>query len=420
MLTQLLEIYSICTIKAQIFGMAPRLATTPALLPQGYLSYLKRKESRHYLKKIKHIPIDNSLFLDEEVVKKHREIWSRLSKKKVNTKWLRFYASCNGIQSPDYVPEDIYYTVIEPILNNATYALTFSDKHAYDLLYPKGLFPETLLRNINGACFNKDYQPVSISTDDDLLKIMEQENRLITKPSLDSGGGNNVFLFEKYGEGFITKSGQILNREFLDNTYKNDFLIQKTISNHPFFAQFNQTSLNTIRALVIKNPNTGEVASVSFYLRVGRPGSTVDSGRQGGLAIGIAPNGDMKNYAVDKTGKKTLVVNGNDLTATKYTVPFMPEIIARSKEIARMHPHHRILGLDLAVDPDNHIRCIEVNNDSVGINPKQLIEGPLFGEMTEEIIDYCLQHSKFKVQSSRFKVQGSKLNVFSVYAKLNG
>jgi Sugar-transfer associated ATP-grasp len=368
------------------------MGRTTRRLRKLYIDYLLRKESNHYLRKINHMPVNTRCKIEEGVIKKYRENWSPLIQKKVSLRWLQWYISCNGIQSPDYVPENVYYTIIEPILNERKFSAGYADKNFYDLIYPRGLFPETIVRNIGGNYFNRNYELLQIRNPGDLNNVVGQNGNLIVKPAIDSGGGNKVDLFEHNGNNYINEENKILTPEYLNEFYKRDFLIQKGMRNHPFLEQFNKKSLNTIRVTVVRNPVTNQMGFINSYLRVGGQSSHLDNMRSGGYAIGIDSKGVLMPYAVKKKGETTTIVNGTDLSVGTYTVPNLDKFYETAREIAAKNIHHKILGLDMTLDDNCNIRCIEVNNESIGINHMQLTGGPLLGNLTEAIIDYCLRH----------------------------
>ena len=56
--------------------------------------------------------------LDQGYEKQHVQLWRPLART-VNASWLRFYTNVSGIKDHMYVPEDIYYAVIERRLNDS-------------------------------------------------------------------------------------------------------------------------------------------------------------------------------------------------------------------------------------------------------------------------------------------------------------
>ena len=69
--------------------------------------------------------------LDKSIINEHVRKWSVL-KKIVSPKWLEIYSYVSNKIDINYIPEDIYYTVVENTLNNSMFSLSYSDKNYYD------------------------------------------------------------------------------------------------------------------------------------------------------------------------------------------------------------------------------------------------------------------------------------------------
>lgn len=351
---------------------------------------IRNKRVSHLLNhKVNKISLTESYKLDREVVKLHRQKWGEIYNRKINPKWQLWYAYSTGNISPDFVPESIYYTIIEPILNNEELGRPYSDKNFYDLFYPEELFPETILRNIDGLFLTKDYTPISITDDESILAFLHGIDQFVVKPSIDSGGGDNIKFFGLNNGNYINSEGEILTFKKLNQYFKKDYLIQTALHQHPFLAQFNKTSVNTIKVLTYRSPVTNIIKILHFILRIGAKDQRVDNSRAGGFSIGVCDDGKLNKYAFTKDGKKFTKINDVNLEANKLIIPYFARIKMTAIAIAERNIHHRLLGLDMTIDNENNIRCIEVNNYGHEINFYQLNNGTLFGEFTDEVIEYC-------------------------------
>lgn len=336
--------------------------------------------------------------LDSEIADQYQKRWEALSTRKLNTKWLSWYTQCSGTYSLDYVPESLYYSIIEPVLNCSEYASSYSDKNFYDLYYPEGIFPETLLRNIGNSFYDKDYTPVFIYNDDQLIKLVSKSESIIIKPAIDSGGGVDVELFSLAGNRFFNRTGEELTLDYLIRYYKSDFIIQKRLIQHSFLSQFNDTSVNTIKCFTYRSTETNLIEVLHMVLRVGLKDEIVDNSRAGGLSVGITNEGRLNTFAIKKEGKKLSKINNVDLLERIFFIPSIEEVTSVAVSIAKKNIHHRLLSLDMTIDDCGHVRCLEVNNMGSEINFFQLNNGPLFGTFTEEVINYCC-----KYRGNRFK-----------------
>jgi hypothetical protein len=323
----------------------------------------------------------------------HKERWAQLSIYPVNTKWLNVYVNSTKIESPDYVPESIYYTQIEPILNNPLLQLAYADKNIYDLIFPQDVFPTTIFRNINGVFCTRKYSPLIIKTNEDLQRVILQHSALVVKPAIESGGGENVYLFINQGNVMIDNTGKVLNLIFLQTHLKQNYIVQEVLSQHPDLHKFNHTSINTIRILTWFSPITGNFEILQCIFRVGAQGQFVDNSRSGGFAIGVKSDGLLNEFATNKYGEHFTLVNGISLLQP-HKIPLFDEIKKKAKEISSKYVHFRLLGLDIAVDKNQAIRCLEININGNEVNFFQFNNGPLFGEYTNEVIDYCMENKQ--------------------------
>jgi hypothetical protein len=291
------------------------------------------------------------------------------------------------------VPEDIYYTEIEPRLNNKLFSKAWTDKNSYELVLGNRMKrPEIVLRCINGVLYTPDFTAVGRPEQYPGFPQEFKGERLVIKPTMDSGGGKAVRVVK------VTDAGPEINPPApgvttlpgLFSLYGGNFIIQKYIRQHPWFARFNESSLNTIRVLTYRSISDEKVHVLHRLLRAGRPGSVVDNQSSGGIACAIDAGGRLMNYGIDKSGTRhpgTQSIGFGEAGE----VPFMKEITATALEVASCYRYSRLLGLDFAVNAEGEVILIEVNDSNNEINFFQMSSGPLFGEFTGEVAEGCLQ-----------------------------
>ena len=66
---------------------------------------------------------------------------------------------------------------------------------------------------------------------------------------------------------------------------------------------------------------------------------------------------------------------------------FLNKVIVKTAQL--MIPNIGIVGWDVALDSNDNPLLIEVNIGGPGILYEQLCTGPIFGERTQEVIEYC-------------------------------
>lgn len=89
------------------------------------------------------------------------------------------------------VPEDVTHNVIESIMNPPSYRAFFEDKSMFDRVLPQGLTPKTFLRRIDGGYQDEVYHNIALN-DDRLFSLINGQNRIIVKQTVDSISGPGV------------------------------------------------------------------------------------------------------------------------------------------------------------------------------------------------------------------------------------
>jgi len=327
----------------------------------------------------------------------YTELWSKFEKNP-SILFQRCMSSLSGVESSQYVPENIHYGFIEPVLNNRAYALIFNDKNFYEryLLSYKDLFPQAILRGINGTIYSPEFKPLTEKNCLDLLSKMQTEQEYVLKPATETGGGDNVLFFRRTSKGIRIKIKNYELKEFykiLETRYNGNFIIQEKIRQLPWFAYFNKTSLNTVRLYMYRSVNDENVYPITAYLRFGKEGSIVDSSSQGGRTCGISIQGLLNDFALGKYGEKYYDLGGLNENK-KCMVPLFNDMKNTAIELSTYFPYHRLLGFDFIVDINKQLKLFEVNNLYIGIINQQMNTGPLFGDFTDEVIEYSLANKK--------------------------
>lgn len=95
-----------------------------------------------------------------------------------------------------------------------------------------------------------------------------------------------------------------------------EWLIEEYVEQHPEFARFNASSLNTVRVVAAKTP-TGEARILGAYLRIGQPGSLVDNVYAGGTTVTVDIHSGtlvaVRQYRPDFVPRDTDPVTGEQL-----------------------------------------------------------------------------------------------------------
>ncbi len=362
----------------------------------NYYHELKTDKGCH--KKLKKIRNNiGNLNVDESSEKEYIKLWERFGKNPP-VLFHRCMCTISDIVSSLYVPENIHYKYIEPVLNNRSLALIFNDKNFFEryLIEHKQYFPKAILRGINGVFYCREYNQLPVDKVLNLLSHLPEGGEFILKPAIITGGGENVVLVQKKDGRFLILNNHYSNNGLyliLKDNYSGSFVLQNRINQHPWFETFNSTSLNTVRLYTYRSVVDETVIPLTAYIRFGKPGSIVDSSSQGGRTCGVLMNGKINDFALGKYGEKYCDLDC--IIKNRGTrVPFFEEMKIIAREIAPFFNYHRLLGFDFSVDDKNNIKLMEINNLYIGIINQQMNTGPLFGEYTKEVVEYCLSHKK--------------------------
>ena len=348
-------------------------------------------------KKIKSIigNIEVDLSIMDKYKDEYIQYWRKLDKN-ANFDWFKAYASINGIIDIRYASEITYYNIFEPTLNNAIFGEAYSDKNNYHRFINKSYLPKILLRCIQGVFMDEEYQGIS-DLNIHIENILQKHEKVVCKKTIETGGGADVEILKKSDRGFLDKQNNIIQIDELERRFGQSFLIQEYIEQHPFFSQFNPSSVNTIRIFTYRSVANNQVHVLHSVFRIGKKGALVDNQASGGISCGInTSTGTLNNFAIDKYGSKHL--ESNQISFSSQEVPKYIEMKEIAVEIATLFPYHRLLGFDFAVDNKSIVRVVEVNNRNNEINFYQMNNGSLFGEFSEEVIQYC------KTSKKQFKI----------------
>jgi hypothetical protein len=218
------------------------------------------------------------------------------------------------------------------------------------------------------------------------MRYVGGQKKIILKPSVDSGSGHDILLFEDKG-GALSNGESDFNLVFLDS-YDKDFIIQEYVTQHQFFSQFNPTCNNTIKVFVYRSIRDDSVNLLHSILWVGARGKFMDHDHWGGFGLSINEDNKLNKYGIDIDGNKYEFVN-NIVLSSLGEVPGMDSLRALAKQIAGKIFYGRLLAIDFTVQAQGKPLMLEINVRSNAIHQYQMHNGGLFREYTKEILDYC-------------------------------
>ena len=141
------------------------------------------------------------------------------------------YSSTNNIKAPEYISEPIFYKEILPYFNKMEFANAYADKSLYNKVLPSIKQPHVIIKKVSGIYFDLED---NVLTSDQVSNLIKKQNKIIVKPTIDSGSGKGIRVLEKEDIDFLTEIDQV----FMDNYIIQEFLIQ-----HEDLSELNQVLL---------------------------------------------------------------------------------------------------------------------------------------------------------------------------------
>jgi len=302
---------------------------------------------------------------------------------KINLLWHKAFSAISGIQDVRYIPEDIFYKKIEPALNRFNLAPAYVDKNMSDKLFTDFKMPKTLIRNINSSYYDNNYKRFSFKDAVRFIQHYSTEHKFVLKPSLDSGAGKNVKVLDYRGKNIFGIKKDV---EKLFAAYEKDFIVQEFLYQHNFFHQMHRDSLNTIRIISLRL--NGNIHILSRVVRMGNDGSFTDNAESGCITCGFDEEGKLQPYA---TNHWTYEIY-EEHPYSHFT--FENKVLPRAKEcielVKRAHEklfYFDLVSWDIAIDRLSKPHLIEIGVNIQDINYHQRTNGPLFGNLTEEVLN---------------------------------
>lgn len=276
-----------------------------------------------------------------------------------NTDWHVAYASLNDVVSGGYVPEEIFYTRIEPKLNHRYFSAVYEDKASLSFLLGNDLHVGNIFFRNNGRYFDAAGGLVDF---DQVEAWLEGQDDVVLKPSRVTGGGRGVVIGRGATVvGELKKSGDPV-------------VIQEVFRQHPDIARFNPASVNTIRLMSLRVQ--GKIVIVSAVMRMGVAGSRIDNATRGAVAVGVM-GGVLGDHARDVNFQRYEEHPTSGIRFKGEHLPHWDRIAALAVTVHNRFLEAGIVSWDIAVGEDGIPKVIEANVTEQELNGHQLLNGPV-------------------------------------------
>ncbi len=196
--------------------------------------------------------------------------------------------------------------------------------------------------------FKKYYKReiIHITKEEDInlfIDFVNKHKKVIVKRS-DLAQGESVFLTDNSNDGIENAVKELKAMLSIGK----DAVVEELIVQSSAFAQFNASSVNTIRFATFRTDSA--VVNMFAELRMGRTGSVVDNAGAGGVIANIdLQTGIINTDGVDKHGASFVTHPDTHLQFKGFQIPEWNQLLNLVKELSAVVPEQRYVGWDLAL-----------------------------------------------------------------------
>ncbi len=365
-------------------------------LYRRHLSRLDEKSVRAHIRKTRlsewraiyrKMPLVRTVEWSSGKQREFDDFWRAALGRKIPNYWHRLYESLNGVYRPDYLPEILFTTVIEPSLNPFHEARALQDKTLAPLLYdhvlPGVRTPRTLLSRTPRGFADGDYSPLTLSS---ALALFSDLGDAVIKRAVGSSSGRDVrFLTMRSGVDERTgeRAADILA------AFGNHLIVQERVIPHPALSALYPRAVNALRVITYRRGDYIGVCPVT--LRVGAGGGEVDNVHAGGIVVAVDEGGRLfpTGYRL-RRGDCRETYTAHPDTGEIFSgrqVPLYGEILRAARVFHARTPGMGVVSWDFTASAEGEVILIEANLVGGGVWFPQIASAtPLFGKDTAEMV----------------------------------
>lgn len=129
-------------------------------------------------------------------------------------------------------------------------------------------------------------------------------------------------------------------------------VIEAYLDQHPAYAAFNPTSVNTLRIWVLRHGT--QTSTRLAFLRLGRAGALVDNRSAGGIVVPIDVDTGRMSQGLDGQPRRQVfsVHPDSGVRIEGVVLPRFGEAIALAEQCLTVFPYMNFAGMDVAMTPD--------------------------------------------------------------------
>ncbi|QQK78496.1 hypothetical protein HUG20_00160 [Salicibibacter cibi] len=327
--------------------------------------------------------------VDEAFVAETKEYWEGHYGKTINPSLHLAFMNYTGKRDVRVIPGRIMRREILPVLNDYNMSTFYGDKNLYDVLIDAPRSAETILKNINGIYFDTYHD--SIDTENASKILLKNNTDLIIKPS-QTNNGDGIRKLNVKDEN-IYLDGNIVTIYHLEDIYKENFMVQKAIQQHPTMAAPHPASVNTLRMVTFRWKD--EIRYLFTFARFGKDNDIKDNATAGGIRLGVKDTGEFFNVAISDDGQMhTHHPTTGYCFADLEPIPNYDEFKQFAKDCHKNILHQNFISWDIIVGFDGKPLFLEANFVGTQSYYQLAAQKPMFGDLTEEVLQYVSNELK--------------------------
>lgn len=265
--------------------------------------------------------------------------------------WQRIDAWKHGFISRDYVLMDLEHNDMTEYLSskqqtkyispavNTEYSDVLENKIAYHLSTEKAI---DAIPTLYGIIESGEFYPTE-GHENDILALLDAKGDQIVKPETGTQG-RQVYHLSKDTEGYQINDNPCSEKELTDMIGELDgFIVTEYVENHEYARSISPSSVNTIRILTVKDPESGEFFVASAVHRFGNESTgPTDNWSGGGFAAPVDVEtgqfGYLRSYS-SATGLRQQ--KRHPESGTRVEGEFIPQWEEIKSTVIQMAEHHR-------------------------------------------------------------------------------
>lgn len=239
--------------------------------------------------------------------------------------------------------------------NQKTFTTTGSNINAYNKLNDKSCYHLYINKDEFNQTYEKfiarDWMRLSVEKEQ-IYAFFKRHHAVIIKPK-DGDSGKGISI--------IHDSHKLTKAE-IDNLIcsNQSGIVEELLHNHPSLNELNESSLNTMRIVTVRNGDDMEILFAG--IRFGAKGSEIDNISMGGHIAPIDLDSG-KICGCSHTKKTVSTANEQDADHIGFQMPLWNELYAYLYDLTAVVPKMRYMAWDIAITPHG-FAVIEGNHSS--------------------------------------------------------